>query len=110
MSDDRKIPRSFRIIDHGSDHAQYFPGHGLAFSRYAACATGAGSDPSEAFEDAIAQLADQWNVSTIRASEDAQAMMNDHREINHDCTSDDIQTEGCEHYWYVSIDVSEGEV
>jgi hypothetical protein len=40
---------NFRIVDHGIEHSQYFQGHGVALSRYDACATGIGDSPAVAF-------------------------------------------------------------
>lgn len=41
-----------------ADHEQYWQGHGVAFTDYDLCATGCGGTLSEAFDDAMCQLAD----------------------------------------------------
>lgn len=46
-----------RVIFHGVRHAQYFQGHGVSFTTYTDCATGASSSYFEALDDALEQLA-----------------------------------------------------
>jgi hypothetical protein len=47
----------FQLLDHGIDHAQYFPGCGVAFTEYKQCFTGCGSNCAEAINDALEQIA-----------------------------------------------------
>jgi hypothetical protein len=104
---DGKKPTAWRIIDHGPDHAQYFPGHGLAFSGFADCATGCGSTPGEALEDALDSLAqDEWDTAEIEASDEARDCRASAGDVDdwHDCATDK-ELDSCEHYWYVSVDV-----
>lgn len=51
----------FEIMDHGCDGAQYFPGCGVAFSRFTDVVTGIGGSAREAGNDALDQLA--WSDS-----------------------------------------------
>lgn len=94
----------FEILDHGVDHAQYFPGCGVSFTKFDDVATGAGSTPEEAFSDALNQLAGKWDVSTIEESEE----VNGFRENKLWDTvpqSIDEQDEMGELYYYISIRV-----
>jgi hypothetical protein len=47
----------FEILDHGEDGSQYFPGCGVAFSKFENVATGVGDTGAEALEDALEMLA-----------------------------------------------------
>lgn len=46
----------YEIKDHGCDHAQYFQGAGVAFTKFTQIATGSGSSAREAGEDALEQF------------------------------------------------------
>lgn len=108
-TDTRKVPSAWRIVNHGPDHAQYFQGHGVAFTKWQACATGGGQTPAEALDDALEQLADEWQIASIEADPDAVALANDETSAHEGC--ENIQSEdheSCEFYWYISIDVREG--
>lgn len=52
----------FEIMDHGCDGEQYFPGCGVAFSRFTDVVTGVGVSAREAAEDAADQMACGWDV------------------------------------------------
>ena len=56
MEDKSKITK-FEIIDHGVDHEQYFQGCGVAFTEFDQCYTGIGESKTEAFNDALDQIA-----------------------------------------------------
>lgn len=60
----------WNLDDIGIDHSQYMPGYGTAFSEYTDCALGAGSDPREALDDCLEQMAAQGvnNVADIEAA------------------------------------------
>lgn len=47
----------FEIVDHGIDNSQYFQGCGVEHTIYSDVATGCGSNPAEAVDDALEQLA-----------------------------------------------------
>lgn len=140
-------PTDFQIHDHGPNHAQYFTGHGLAFSKFKDCATGCSFTPEEALDDALEQLAQNgWNVDPIDDSVAAKEIKANTQTVDdwHDCGKelpDDVKlikredgkfevptvegtfeteadataayleenhdrlVEGCEHQWYVSVDV-----
>lgn len=46
----------YEIIDHGLQHSQYFPGCGVAFTRFSHVVTGIGETAFEAALDAIEQI------------------------------------------------------
>lgn len=46
----------YEIIDHGIQHSQYFPGCGVAFTRFSHVVTGIGKTAFEAALDAIEQI------------------------------------------------------
>jgi len=92
---DTKIT-AYRIVDHGVDHAQYFQGHGIAFTEYDHCATGVGSSAREAADDAAEQLACGGYEITPEIEADI-ASISDEITAPDDCD--------CELWHYVSIDV-----
>ena len=54
---------AFELVDHGIEHEQYFQGCGISCTEYNAIATGCGSNPAEAIDDALESLAQQdWDV------------------------------------------------
>lgn len=95
--DDGLRPEGFRIVDHGIEHEQYFQGHGLAHTKYRDTATGCGSTPGEALDDALDSLAQNgWDVSQIENSDDAKALKASAKTVDEDSEA---------LHWYVSIDV-----
>lgn len=56
-SSDQKGIGEFELIDHGMEHAQYFQGCGVAFTRFAHVVTGIGENPAEAIDDCLEQIA-----------------------------------------------------
>jgi hypothetical protein len=90
-----KKVNAFKIVDHGVDHEQYFPGCGVACTEYIGVATGVGDSAHEAMEDALDQLAMMdWEVDGIKndLSEDIEVPE----------TSDDEPNE-C--HYYISVRV-----
>ena len=79
------------------DHAQYYPGAGVAFTDYDEVAIGMGSSEKEAIVDALDQLAmNGWDTSSIdyhAAGEDTTQLC--------ECGEDD----GCEHRYFAAIRV-----
>lgn len=62
---------SFQIIDHGVEHSQYFQGCGVSFTPYTDVATGIGSTPKEALDDALDSLAqNDWDTEAIDQSDE----------------------------------------
>lgn len=47
----------FEVIDHGEDGSQYFPGCGVAFTKFEHVATGVGDTAEEALDDALESMA-----------------------------------------------------
>ena len=93
MTPPQRVAR-YEIIDHGIDHAQYYPGCGTAYTGLDDAYTGAGDNPYDALEDALDCAAmDGWDVSAIPND------LPDHPAL----TADD--NEEC--YYYVAIRVAE---
>jgi hypothetical protein len=62
-----KIIQNYKILNHGIDGSQYFPGCGVACTLYTHVYTGIGESAHEALEDALEQAAtDDWNVEEIK--------------------------------------------
>ena len=57
--------KSFEIINHGYDHAQYFQGCGISFTPFEDVATGLGYSAADAYEDAIEGLTWDWDTSSL---------------------------------------------
>lgn len=53
----RKTIVEFELVDHGITQPDYFQGCGTAFTSFEDVATGIGSNPAEAIDDALEQLA-----------------------------------------------------
>lgn len=49
----------FEVLNHGRHLPDYFPGCGVAFTRWTHVATGCGDDAKGALDDALEQLAEQ---------------------------------------------------
>lgn len=63
METTEKTVRAFELEDHGTDHAQYFPGAGIALTDFEDIGTGVGNTPAQALEDALEVLAmSGWNI------------------------------------------------
>lgn len=85
---------AYEIVNHGAEHEQYFQGCGVSHTDFEAVYTGIGANAKEAYEDALDQLATEWDTFKmpmkprgIRASDRIPADANE------------------EVYWYVSIRV-----
>lgn len=64
--DDVRTMKRYQIEDCGIDHAQYFPGRGVAYTDWSAAYVGAGNTPHEAAEDAIEQASSEWDTARVR--------------------------------------------
>lgn len=100
--------KSYRIVNHGIEHSQYFQGHGVSFTRYTDCATGIGNTAGDALDDALEQLCMSGTITSeegdaIGASEDAAILYANQHTAHADC--DPENHEECELYWHVSVDV-----
>ncbi len=112
-----KTAKAYRVVCHGIENSQYFQGHGLSFSKFADTATGIGDTALEAFEDALASLAqNDWDVESLRAEitkdgqlptggESVSQWIEANAENGHEPSDYDSEL-----YWYVSVDVSAEEV
>jgi hypothetical protein len=90
---------SYRIVEHGIDHDQYFPGHGTTNTEYIECATGIGDTPQEALEDALEQLAMyDWDVESVDDTLEGET-------LQEALGLSDDEMEDCDAHWYVSVDV-----
>lgn len=65
-----KTPIDWKVLFHGVDHEQYFPGCGLWGTEFTDVATGIGDSAEEAFQDALEQLAQgEWDVEPIETQQ-----------------------------------------
>ena len=57
----------FQLSNHGIEHAQYFQGAGISFTRWKACYTGCGDSAGEALDDAIDMMAqaDEYDHASL---------------------------------------------
>jgi hypothetical protein len=107
--------RQVEVTVYGIDHAQYFPGHGLAYTSYDYAALGVGNDFAEALDDALDQAAASYScdlsdtpaVREIRRdyaadTESVSAHLN--RELG-DVSEREFEDTygGCELYYYVGL-------
>lgn len=109
-------PQEIRIVFHGMCSADYFQGHGVAFTRYTGCVTGAGDSNSAALDDALEQIASAGDVEIsdemIREAVKAETGLTlEALESQADFDSEDLHDEcpeesdhECNRYFYVSID------
>ena len=66
VAEGARVVVAFEVVDHGSEHEQFFQGCGIAFTEFEECATGTGTTAREAFDDALEGLASGgWDVSNI---------------------------------------------
>lgn len=90
----------WEIVDHGVDHAQYFPGQGVCNTEFTDVATGTGATYVEALDDTIEQLATGgWDVDLLAAAE-AMHPDADTFEIG---LEDDEEEPNNEVWYYVSV-------
>jgi hypothetical protein len=66
LGDSGKAISEHKIKDHGVEHEQYFQGCGISHSKWDEVASGVGSTPMEAYEDALDSLAQNgWDVESL---------------------------------------------
>jgi hypothetical protein len=95
-----KTPTKARVIFHGEDHSQYFPGHGLWGTTYKECATGIGTSEKQALDDALEQLAqNDWDI-------DALCALDEFKESAGDVSEKEIEQHHDEWWLWVSVDVA----
>jgi hypothetical protein len=95
--------KDFEIVNHGYEHAQYFQGCGVSFTRFEHVATGAGHTARDAYGDACEQICMVEGCDVGLPKRPAGIRQRDHVPASH-CG------EESEFYWYVSIryNVEEG--
>lgn len=109
MQRPKQNPLRWRVIDHGRDAPDYFPGHGLFGNRFEDCATGVGDTRIEALSDALDALASNgWDLNdpqietTLRGELDLVDV-----DLHAHCDSRRAgHAEECEIRFFVSVDVS----
>jgi len=102
----------YDIVDRGIEGSQYFQGCGTSFTKFDACYTGCGSNPAEAIDDALEQIA-MCGEHEIEGFEEQ--MKEDYPQYltsdgdwsptpyaHAECSEEDDE---CELYYYVSIRV-----
>lgn len=52
-----KMIKDYEVLDHGVEHAQFFQGCGVSFTRFNSCVTGVGETAQEAYDDCLEQMA-----------------------------------------------------
>jgi hypothetical protein len=101
----KRKAKDFELLDHGIDHAQYFQGCGVSFTKFTECYTGSGSNCAEAVNDCLEQIA----MSGVYDVEDLEARIKEEYTADADwplqpntdeAHSDDEESEL---YYYVSI-------
>ena len=91
----------FEIINHGPNHAQYFPGYGTAFTDFDFVVTGVGTNAKAAYKDAVQQL----YMSEIDSNSIDKRIPKRPRGIRQrDCLkASEMADDYSEYWWYVSI-------
>ena len=106
---------AYEIINHGIEHAQYFQGCGVSFTRFDKCYTGCGTNPKEAFDDALDGIA-QESIDTSEIFEKDELYKHITRAANKMPGYEPLLTveqfvknqgeeitDDCELYYYISI-------
>ena len=107
----RKRISSYELIDHGIDSCQYFPGCGVAHTAFDAIATGCGSNPAEAIDSALDDLAEDYELDgflELILRDNGWKSLPTEPNAHDDCPDDANEHVECELYYYVSIRVKEG--
>ncbi len=65
----KTVTTDYGITDYGIENADYFQGHGTAFTEYEYCALGCGDSYREALEDALDSAAQQGFDIELEASD-----------------------------------------
>ena len=103
-------PVKIEVLNHGYDHAQYFPGCGTTFTEFDVAVTGAGSNAKEAYDDAVEQA---YQIPYIAVNALKRLLPSRPRGIRatDKVPAKFLREEDNEMYWYVSIRIKfkEGE-
>lgn len=59
--------KDFEIESLGVEHSQYFQGYGVAFTKFEHCVTGIGDNATEAYDDAVEQMASGFSLANIES-------------------------------------------
>ncbi len=108
---------SFQVVDHGIEHAQYFQGCGVAFTEYDECVTGCGDNFAEAINDALESMAEisDSDLDALEIEIKADLGMVGTFPVKPSATDQfakynppeeedgEVDFDGCELYYYVSI-------
>ena len=109
-----KTLTQFEILDHGVDHAQYFQGCGVSYTKFDECVTGCGQDAKEAIEDALESMAqNDVNTDEIEKSDEYKAIDRADKKVpgyeplltveKFVKNQGEEMADDCELYYYVSI-------
>ena len=105
-----KTIADFQIVDHGIDGDQYFQGCGLSFTSFEDIATGIGSNPYEALDDALENLAQgDWDTESNPELNEELRIFKQHWD-GKDCLPEPEEDEDGEPYdsemhYYISVRV-----
>lgn len=121
-----KTITDYRIVDHGIEHAQYFQGHGTAFTNWDHCVTGCGDNFAEAIEDALESMAQGEECDGVDFAQFERLMKSEHPEycrasyrlddgawvdkpsVQDNMSETEVEQSDCELYYHVSIDYNVG--
>jgi hypothetical protein len=107
----------YELIDHGANEASYFDGCGVCGTPFKNVQTGCGADPAGAIGDCLEQIAcgGDWDTEDLEARIKAEKGWEDFplepfkcRGCSCEYSPEDIDCEGCEIYYYVSIRWNKG--
>ena len=73
----------YGLVDHGSEHEQYFMGCGVAFTNFTECVTGVGDSQRASVEDALEQMAQNGDILGLDLSEYSDEPLEDNEEIHY---------------------------
>ena len=98
----------YKLLDHGIDHAQYFPGCGVAYTKFDNVQTGCGENFAEALNDAlemIAQTEDNVDLEDLenRINTDLGFKSSEDWPTTPEANEDTPEGEESELHYYVSI-------
>lgn len=94
----------YAITDYGIGHAEYFQGHGVAYTEYEHAALGIGDTYSEALNDALENAAQQGYDVDLQAEDRPENWEGKGPSVHDSCTSDDEDMNGdCMLTYYVGL-------
>jgi hypothetical protein len=96
----------YKIVSHGMDGEQYFPGASTVFTGFDHVVTGTGDTEAEAYNDAVDQLAWAHDDDTVVLLQLPKFWGDDDHDVCEGCESNgDVAgcEEECESHYYVSV-------